>query len=172
MARSIAGVDETGSPYFPYYRTNLAHVHHFGFGVHADACAPGILTLLDPVREQDGLVVELGCGSGVLTRHLVERGHRVIATDASPAMLDLARGHAPDAEDVRLLVLPDDPIPRADAIVSVGHILSYVPDEEAIRRALAAACAALRPGGEATSSYCARTARNGRRDSAGERDAA
>jgi precorrin-6B methylase 2 len=30
-----------------------------------------------------GLAVELGCGSGLLTRELVGAGHRVIATDAS-----------------------------------------------------------------------------------------
>jgi SAM-dependent methyltransferase len=144
-------VDETG---FPYYRANLARAHHCGFGFHADACAPGILTLLDPIREHDGLVVELGCGSGLLTRHLVERGHRVIATDASPAMLDIARLYAPDVQDIRLLVLPDDPIPPADAIVSVGHVLSYLPDEGAIRRALAAACGALRPGGVLAIDIC------------------
>jgi SAM-dependent methyltransferase len=145
------GVDQAG---LSFYRANLAHVHHFGFGFHADACAPGILALLDRVREQDGLVVELGCGSGLLTRHLVEGGHRVIATDASPAMLDLARGYAPNVEDFRLLVLPDDPIPPADAIVSVGHVLSYLPDEEAIWRALAAACGALRPGGVLAIDVC------------------
>ncbi|MDQ3210654.1 MAG: class I SAM-dependent methyltransferase [Actinomycetota bacterium] len=52
----------------------------------------GILRLLEPVREREGLVVELGCGSGLLTRHLLDAGHRVIATDASPSMLDLAHG--------------------------------------------------------------------------------
>ena len=82
-----------------YYKEDLALVHHLGFGFHADLCAPGILTLLDPIRERDGLVVELGCGSGLLTRHLVDAGLRVIATDASPAMLALAREHVPDAED-------------------------------------------------------------------------
>ena len=51
----------------PYYRADLALVHHLGFGFHADDCAPGILELLGPVRERDGLVVELGCGSGLLT---------------------------------------------------------------------------------------------------------
>ena len=45
----------------PYYRADLALVHHLGFGFHADDCAPGILELLGPVRERDGLVVEL-CG--------------------------------------------------------------------------------------------------------------
>lgn len=144
-------MDATASP---YYRDDLALVHHLGFGFHADACAPGILALLEPVRDRDGLVVELGCGSGLLTRHLVEAGHRVIATDASPAMLDLAREYVPNAADVRQLVLPDDPVPEADAIVSVGHVLSYLPDEAAITRTFAAVARALRPGGVLTIDIC------------------
>lgn len=130
-----------------YYRADLARVHHLGFGFHADMCAPGILSLLTPVRDRDGLVLELGCGSGLLTRHLVDAGHRVIATDASPAMLDLAREHAAGAEDVRLLTLPDDPVPQADAVVSVGHVLSYLPDEQALERGLVAVARALRSDG-------------------------
>jgi SAM-dependent methyltransferase len=129
-----------------YYRQDLALVHHLGFGFHADLCAPGMLRLLEPVRVRGGVVVELGCGSGLLTRHLVDAGHRVIATDASAAMLDLAREHVPEAEIVPLS-LPHDPIPDADAIVSIGHVLSYLPDEAAVQEALKAAARALRPGG-------------------------
>jgi len=55
----------------PYYRPDLARIFHLGFGFHADDCAPGILALLEPVRERDGLVVELGCGTGLLTRYEV-----------------------------------------------------------------------------------------------------
>ena len=131
----------------PYYRSDLALIHHLGYGFHADACAPGILALLEPVRRRRGLVLELGCGSGLLTRYLVDAGHRVLATDASPAMLQLARETAPGAEDIRTLVLPDDPLPACDAIVSIGHVLSYLPDEGAVERALLAGAAALRPGG-------------------------
>jgi SAM-dependent methyltransferase len=131
----------------PYYRPDLALVHHLGFGFHADACAPGILALLEPVRERGGLVLELGCGSGLLTRHLVEAGHRVIATDASPAMVELARDYAPGTEGTGVLVLPDDPLPPADAVVSVGHVVSYLDDEAAVERALVAIAAAVRPGG-------------------------
>jgi SAM-dependent methyltransferase len=138
----------------PYYRSYLALVHHRGFGFHAEACAPGILELLRPVRERGGLVLEFGCGSGILTRKLIDAGHRVVATYASPAMLDLAREHAVGAEDLRLLVLPDDPLPEADAIVSVGHVLSYLPDEAAIERALVAIARALRPGGVLAFDIC------------------
>jgi SAM-dependent methyltransferase len=137
-----------------YYRRDLALVHHLGFGFHADLVAPGILKLLEPIRARNGLVVELGCGSGLLTRHLVDAGHRVVATDASPAMLALARKTVPDADGLAQLVLPDDPIPGCDAIVSVGHPLSYLPDEQSIDRAFIAAADALAPGGVLAVDIC------------------
>ncbi len=130
-----------------YYRSDLARIHHLGFGFHADAVAPGIIALLEPVRENGGLVVELGCGSGLLTRHLIDAGHRVLATDASPAMLELARDTVPDAEEILQLMLPEDPIPAADAVVAVGHPLNYLPSEAAIHKAFANIAAALEPGG-------------------------
>ena len=131
----------------PYYRPDLARVHHEGFAHHAPLVAPGILRLLEPVRASGGLVLEFGAGSGLLTRLLLEAGHRVLATDASPAMLDLARDVAPGAEGYELLMLPRDPVPAADAIVGVGHPISYLPSEAAIHEALLAFAAALRPGG-------------------------
>lgn len=134
-------------PESPYYRADLARVHHEGFGFHADAVAPGVLKVLEPVLERDGLVLEVGCGSGLLTRSLVDAGHRVLATDASPAMLDIARVYAAGAEGVDLLRLPGDELPAADAIVSVGHPLSYLDDERQVRASLTAMARALRPGG-------------------------
>lgn len=136
------------------YRRDLALVHDRGFAFHADACAPGVLGLLAPVREEGGLVLEVGCGSGALTRHLVAAGHRVVATDASPAMVDLATAHIDGAEDVRVLVLPDDPLPAADAVVSVGHVLNYLPDEASVDRALQGLAGALRPGGVLALDLC------------------
>lgn len=130
------------------YRHDLAVVHHRGFGFHAAACAPGILELLAPVRARQGLVLEVGCGTGLLTRELVAAGHRVIATDASQAMLDVARDTLGDrAPELRQVALPDDPLPQADAIVGIGHPLNYLPHVQAIEQALIAIAAAVRPGG-------------------------
>jgi SAM-dependent methyltransferase len=135
-----------------YYEHDLALVHARGYGRHADNCAPGILELLSPVR--GGLVLELGCGSGALTRHLLAAGHRVVATDASPGMLELAREELGGHVDLRLLTLPDDPMPAADAIVSVGHVISYLPGAPAVDRALACMAQALRPGGVLAIDIC------------------
>jgi SAM-dependent methyltransferase len=132
-----------------YYRHDLALIHDRGHGQHADRCAPGIVELLSPVR--GGLVLELGCGSGALTRHLLAAGFQVIATDASPDMLALARASLGSGADLRRLTLPEDPLPAADAVVSVGHVISYVPDAAAVDRALVAMADGpadgLRPGG-------------------------
>jgi SAM-dependent methyltransferase len=137
------------------YRHDLAIVHHRGFGGHAASCAPGIVDFLAPVRARDGLVLELGCGTGLLTRELIAAGHRVIATDASEAMLAIARELVGEsAEDVRRLTLPGDPLPQADAIVAVGHPLNYLPDAGAVSRALAAIAGALRPGGRLAVDLC------------------
>ena len=131
----------------PYYREDLALIHHLGFGFHADACAPGILHLLEGVGQRDGLVVEVGCGSGLLTAYLVDARLRVIATDASDAMLNLARSNVPGPAEIRRLTLPEDPIPRADAIVGVGHALNYLDEESQVEAALVAIAVALTPGG-------------------------
>jgi len=131
----------------PYYRRDLAMVHHRGYGFHADGCAPDLIELLAPVRERDGLVLEIGCGSGLLTRYLVDAGLRVLATDASPAMLELARETAPGTEGFARLAVPDDPVPEADAIVGIGHPLCYLPSLDAVERSLVAIARALRPGG-------------------------
>ena len=128
-----------------YYQRDLALIHDRGYGLHADRCAPGILELLSGVR--GGLVLEFGCGSGALTRHLLAAGHRVIATDASADMLALARAALGPEADLRLLALPGDPLPAADAIVSVGHVISYLPGAADVEAALTAVADALRPGG-------------------------
>ena len=151
-------------PDTPYYHRDLALIHHLGFGFHAEDCAPGMLALLEPVLERNGLVVELGCGSGLLTRHLVDAGHRVIATDASPAMLEIARETVPGAEEIRRVTLPDDRIPEGDAIVSIGHVLSYLSDAASIERALVASAEALGPDGVFAIDLCDLSWTEGRAD--------
>ena len=151
----------------PCYGPDLALVHDRGFAAHAAFCAPGILRLLAPVRTRGGHVLELGCGTGLLTKELIAVGHRVIATDASPAMLAIARkrlGRA--AEEIGRLTLPDDELPQADAIVAVGHPLNYLPDADSVDRALIAMADALAPDGVIAFDVCDLELGRVRRDAA------
>jgi SAM-dependent methyltransferase len=133
------------------YGPDLARIHDRGFTRHSIMTAPGVLALIEGVR--GGIVHEFGCGSGMLTRYLLEAGHRVIASDASPAFVELAGQHLPDV-DVRRIRLPDDPLPEADAVVGVGHALNYLPDVASGERALASIAASMRPGGVLALDLC------------------
>jgi SAM-dependent methyltransferase len=138
----------------PYYRTDLAWVHHAGYAGHVENTRRGILTLLREHGLRAGeRVLDVGCGSGLLARVLLAEGYAVSGVDASPAMIDLARGHAPGGQ-FAVIGLPtrrpagaDGGLPRADAVVSTGHVLNYLDSRAEVALALAELAAALRPGG-------------------------
>src|SRR5687768_4158361 len=79
------------------YGHDLAYIHHAGFSEFAESAAPGLLEILWKHAIRDGLVVEIGCGSGILARELTRAGFDVLGFDASPAMIALARSGAPAA---------------------------------------------------------------------------
>jgi len=120
-----------------YYQSELARIHHEAFGDYADLVAPGVISRIGNTNS----VVELGCGSGSLTRHMLSAGHEVLATDASPAMLELARQEVPEANP-RPLVLPGDPIPSTDAVVALGHVFNYLESKAEFEQGVMAAASA------------------------------
>jgi trans-aconitate 2-methyltransferase len=99
----------------------------------------------------DETVLDAGCGSGRVTRLLLERlpRGRVIAVDASPDMVARARvelgGAAADVREADLAALRLDAGEQVDAVFS-NATFHWVPDHDAL-------FAALRPGGR-TSAQC------------------
>jgi SAM-dependent methyltransferase len=103
------------------YRDDLAWIHHAGFSEFAESAAPWILTKL---ANRTGLVVDVGCGSGVLARALTDAGLDVIGIDASPSMIALARETAPLAR-FEAGSFDSISIPRCIAITAIGEVLNY-----------------------------------------------
>ncbi|WP_110180591.1 class I SAM-dependent methyltransferase [Nocardioides solisilvae] len=95
------------------------------------------------VGGQARTVLELGAGTGQLTRHLVAAGHDVLATDAEPAMLEVLSERVPG---VRTLVAraeePCVPDRSVDVVVVAAAFHRFDPEE-----ALPTIARALRPGG-------------------------
>src|SRR6476620_3936388 len=116
-----------------YYKEDLAFIHDVGFGEWALNSAPGILETLKRNRIREGLVVDLGCGSGLWAHALSLAGYRVLGIDISEAMIAIARKRVPDAQFL-VASLFDVPIPSCDAITSISECLNYLFDSAADRR--------------------------------------
>ncbi len=130
----------------PLYRSDLAYIHDKGFSDLARNVAPELIRLLRGHGVRSGDIVEAGCGSGILARQLTDAGYRVIGIDASPAMIRLARAHAPAAR-FRVASVASASIPRCDAVIAVGEVISYLPSRRAVERFFAHVHDALPPAG-------------------------
>jgi 2-polyprenyl-6-hydroxyphenyl methylase/3-demethylubiquinone-9 3-methyltransferase len=98
---------------------------------------------LVPCATRPGAVlVDLGCGAGLLAPHLAGKGYRHVGFDLVRSALEQAATHgvAPVHADVTRLPLADG---CAD-VVSAGEVLEHVAD---LRAVVAEACRVLRPGG-------------------------
>jgi 2-polyprenyl-6-hydroxyphenyl methylase/3-demethylubiquinone-9 3-methyltransferase len=108
--------------------------------------------LIPPAGRPGAVLVDLGCGGGLLAPHAARLGYRHVGVDLRESGLRLARDHrvVPVRADVTRLPLADA---VADA-VSAGEILEHVTDLPA---AVAEACRVLRPGGTLAIDTLART---------------
>jgi SAM-dependent methyltransferase len=132
------------------YQNDLAYIHDTGFGGFARGSSPGLLSLFRQNGITEGLVVDLGCGSGIWARELADAGHPVIGVDISPAMIDLARRRVPEAR-LHVGSFTRFPIPACRAVTALGEVFNYLFDPENSLRTLRRVCErvfhALTPNG-------------------------
>lgn len=98
--------------------------------------------LVPPAIRPGDVLVDLGCGGGLLAPYLAGKGYRHVGVDLVASALAQATRHgvAPVRGDVTRLPLRDG----CAAAVSAGELLEHVVD---LRSTVAEACRLLRPGG-------------------------
>ena len=133
-----------------FYGRDVAHVHDTGHGDYAREAAPDLLRRLRAAGLDGGLVVDLGCGSGIWARALLDAGFEVLGVDLSADLLAIARERAPEARFVQASVL-DAELPPCAAVTAMSEVVNYAADPRLGRRTVASLMArvhdALRPGG-------------------------
>ncbi|HEU0241224.1 MAG TPA: methyltransferase domain-containing protein [Micromonosporaceae bacterium] len=95
-----------------------------------------------PAQRAGAVLVDLGCGGGLLAPYVAGKGYRHVGVDVTRSALVQAAEHGvtPVQADACRLPLAD----RCADVVSAGELLEHVVD---IRAAIAEACRVLRPGG-------------------------
>lgn len=129
------------------YGQDLAWAHHTGFGGLARHAAETLVRALHRAGFREGLVADLGCGSGILARRLAESGYDVVGFDPSEAMLRLAAAEAPAARIVEASLaeaVAGLPAPCV-AVTAVGEIVNYAGED--LGTVFGGVAGALAPGG-------------------------
>ncbi len=93
-------------------------------------------------------VVDLGCGTGLVTRELARRGYDVVAVDPSEQMLAAARSR-PDGDRVRWIHGDASLLPGANADLAImsGHVAQFFLTDDSWHAALGALHRAVKPAG-------------------------
>jgi SAM-dependent methyltransferase len=132
------------------YGFDLSRIHHEGHCDLAESAGPAIVSHLGRAGIRRGLVVDLGCGSGILARHLLDSGYEVLGVDTSRAMLQIAKRVAPGARFIRSRA-EDVELPTCVAVLATGEALTYVSARASpsshLRRHIRRVSVALRAGG-------------------------
>ncbi|MEH1796752.1 class I SAM-dependent DNA methyltransferase [Nostoc sp.] len=115
-----------------WYKEDLAFIHDDGFRDFALKSAPGILEIFAQNKIHDGLVVDLGCGSGLWAQELIKADYHVLGVDISESMINIARTRVPDAE-FRIDSLFKTDIPLCNAVTSISECISYLFDADSDR---------------------------------------
>jgi 2-polyprenyl-6-hydroxyphenyl methylase / 3-demethylubiquinone-9 3-methyltransferase len=98
--------------------------------------------LIPPATNEGAILVDLGCGGGLLAPHLAGKGYRHIGVDLVRSGLEQARSHGVDAVRADVCRLPF--ATGCADVVSAGELLEHVAD---MPGTIAEACRILRPGG-------------------------
>jgi SAM-dependent methyltransferase len=115
-----------------WYNEDLAYIHDVGFQDYALNSMPEILAILKRSNLLTGLVVDLGCGSGLSADILHRAGYSILGIDISEAMIAIAKTRVPTAE-FRVDSLFTTNIPPCIAVISIGECLNYLFDANADR---------------------------------------
>ena len=93
-------------------------------------------------------IVDLGCGTGLITRELARQGYQMTGVDPAPAMIDRARRGA-YGDRVRWICGDAGQLGPvgADLAIMTGHVAQFFLTDESWNSVLTALHDALRPGG-------------------------
>src|SRR5690349_18079442 len=115
---------------------NLGYGRRFAELVEAGADVDGEARLADALAPRQARVLDVGSGMGRVAAYLHGRGHRVVAAEPDPGLVEQSRRTYPEVEVLPsdILGLTDEVLAAAggptefDLVVCVGNVITFVAD--------------------------------------------
>jgi SAM-dependent methyltransferase len=133
---------------------NLGYGKRFAELVAAGADVDGEARLADTLVPRQARILDAGAGMGRVAAYLQEQGHRVIAAEPDPRLVEQSRRTYPDVEVLphAILGLTDEVLSTAaapsefDLVTCVGNVITFVAEGTEVA-VLARLRQLLAPGG-------------------------
>ncbi len=118
--------------------TGFAQVYDiFMDNIPYDEWSEYLIGLLREYQISDGLVLDMGCGTGNITERLASAGYEMIGIDNAEEMLEIARDKAMEKEEDILYLLQDmrelELFGTVRAVVSICDSMNYILEEEELQ---------------------------------------
>ena len=111
------------------YSHDLSLIHDQGFGDIAVNAAHFVASTIKKQSVQKRLIVDLGCGSGIMAKELVKKGFLVYGIDISKEMISIAKKKVPQAR-FKVASYLNEEIPNCNAITAIGEVFNYLFDKK------------------------------------------
>ena len=93
------------------------------------------------------LILDLGCGTGNVSRRLFARGYDIIGLDSSSEMLSIAKSKDPDTLYIRQDIRAFELYGTVDAVLSLCDVMNYILTKSDLLKVFSLVKNYLNPGG-------------------------
>lgn len=112
-----------------FYDTDLAYVHDTEYGNFARQAAKSIKKILNQEFHEKGLIIDLGCGNGIVAKELLDDGFKVLGIDKSEALIEIAKSHAPNG-NYEVGSFFEIKLHKCMSVISTSECLNYATNGE------------------------------------------
>lgn len=104
------------------------------FDIDYKKYANNIFNILDKESISNGSILEIGCGSGNLTKELAKKDFQILAFDNSEQMLNMSYNKLIEFDNVNLIMQDMYKFPydryEFDAVISLLDVINYIRDKD------------------------------------------
>ena len=133
-----------------FYGDDLADLHNQQYEHVARNACHEISKIIAQFNFRKGLIVELGCGSGLISQFLFDHGFTIEAIDISYAFIQLAKQRVPKGQ-FYVQSYKTYQVPTCQMVISIGEVFTYKGNSKyhwrEVKETLQQVYNALVPGG-------------------------